>query len=45
MNWDPAEVDATKQGIGSDVGELFLSAQDEADLLAFLKTLSDGYTP
>ncbi len=43
MNWPAPEVDDNKQT--ADVGELFLSAQDEADLVAFLKTLTDGYTP
>ncbi len=43
MNWPAPEVSANLQT--ADVGELFLSAQEEADLVAFLKTLTDGYTP
>lgn len=43
MNWPAPEVSANLQT--ADVGELFLNAQEEAALVAFLKTLTDGYIP
>jgi cytochrome c peroxidase len=39
----PAEVPATMDTI--ELGNLGLSPQDEADIVAFLGTLTDGYTP
>jgi cytochrome c peroxidase len=42
-NWPPAEV---LQNMNSrELGNLGLSAQEEADLVAFLKTLTDGHRP
>ena len=42
--WPDPEVDNANVNI-SQVGDLLLSAQEEADIVAFLKTLTDGYTP
>lgn len=41
--WPPAEVSANINKV--EMGNLSLTSKDEADLVAFLKTLSDGYTP
>jgi cytochrome c peroxidase len=43
MNWPPAEVPETVNT--SELGNLGLSAGEEADLVEFLKTLNDGYVP
>ena len=41
--WPEPEVAANMNT--SELGDLGLSAQEEAAIVAFLKTLSDGYTP
>jgi cytochrome c peroxidase len=40
-NWPPAEVLQNRNS--TELGNLGLTAQEEADLVAFLKTLTDGY--
>ena len=42
--WPDPEVDGATL-VTDRVGDLLLSADQEADLVAFLKTLTDGYTP
>ncbi|HFD80948.1 MAG TPA: cytochrome-c peroxidase [Gammaproteobacteria bacterium] len=42
--WPAPEVDNANVNT-SQVGDLLLSAADEADIVAFLRTLSDGYSP
>ncbi len=42
--WPDPEVDNANVNI-SQVGDLLLTPQEEADIVAFLKTLTDGYTP
>jgi cytochrome c peroxidase len=41
---DPPPSEALPVGLNGQVGNLELSAREEADLVSFLKTLSDGYT-
>lgn len=41
--WPPAEVSVNADKI--ELGNLSLTRQDESDIVAFLKTLSDGYIP
>ena len=41
--WPAAEVSANVNNI--ELGNLGLTHQEESDIVAFLKTLSDGYTP
>ena len=40
--WPPPEV---RQNVNKTIGNLGLSAAEEDQLVAFLKTLTDGYTP
>ncbi len=41
--WPPAEVSVNVNKV--EMGNLSLTQQDESDIVAFLKTLSDGYKP
>ena len=41
--WPPAEVSANVNK--DELGNLSLTSKDESDIVAFLKTLSDGYKP
>jgi cytochrome c peroxidase len=41
--WPPPEV--TMNVNTDELGNLGLTAAEEADLVAFMKTLTDGYTP
>ncbi len=41
--WPPAEVSVNVNKV--ELGNLSLTPQDESDIVAFLKTLSDGYKP
>jgi cytochrome c peroxidase len=41
--WPPAEVTTTVNK--DELGDLGLSSEEEADIVAFVKTLSDGYEP
>lgn len=41
--WPPAEVSVNADKV--ELGNLSLTPQDESDIVAFLKTLSDGYKP
>jgi len=41
--WPAAEFDATKNA--DELGNLPLTKRDKADIVAFLNTLTDGYTP
>ena len=42
-NWPPPEVPINVNT--SELGNLGLTAAEEADIVAFMKTLTDGYTP
>ncbi|PWB49387.1 MAG: cytochrome C [Candidatus Methanoperedenaceae archaeon] len=42
-HWQPAEVSANVNK--DEMGNLSLTPQEESDIVAFLKTLSDGYIP
>lgn len=42
--WPDPEVDNANVNI-SQMGDLLLTAQEEADIVVFLKTLTDGYIP
>jgi cytochrome c peroxidase len=44
-NWPPPEVDAGNIVGMPFIGDLGMSADDEADLVAFLRALTDGYQP
>jgi cytochrome c peroxidase len=42
MGWPPSEIEANKD---TTVGSLGLSEQEEHQIVEFMKTLTDGFTP